>query len=203
MRVQNQELNTKWNLRLKGHKVVNLMEISMWNLIDLVNDFAPRCPAGTLTSGRCMQVPCRYPHQRQGYASALQVPSPVSGVCRCPAGILTSVRGTQMPFRYPHQRQGYTGALQAPSQAAGVYKNQPIESMWIGVSHEDFLFAPACPIEKVTLWEGLLCLILGAEADEGVVSPKPRGIESGPIMLSIKPSFHLTPLLTCLWGSLW
>ena len=29
----------------------------------------------------------------------------------------------------------------------------------------DFLVTPACPIEKVTLWEGLLYLMLGSETD--------------------------------------
>ena len=36
----------------------------------------------------------------------------------------------------------------------------------------DFLLAPECPIEKVTLWEGYLYLMLGSETDEGVRKEK-------------------------------
>jgi len=38
-----------------------------------------------------------------------------------------------------------------------------------GESLGDFLLAPVCPIEKVTLLEGLLYLMLGFNSDEGVV----------------------------------
>jgi len=71
-----------------------------------------------LTSVRGLQVPCRYPDQCQGFAGALQVSWPVSGVCRCPAGILTSVRGLQVPCRCPDQCQGFTeiGLLSLLSQ---------------------------------------------------------------------------------------
>jgi len=46
-----------------------------------------------------------------------------------------------------------------------------------GASLGDFLLAPACPIEKVTLWEGFLYLTSGSETDEGVM--KDKGIEPG------------------------
>ena len=36
----------------------------------------------------------------------------------------------------------------------------------------DFLLAPVCPIEKVTLWEDFLYLTLGSETDEGVAKDK-------------------------------
>ena len=36
----------------------------------------------------------------------------------------------------------------------------------------DFLLAPACPIEKVTLWEGFLYLTSESETDEGVAKDK-------------------------------
>ena len=39
----------------------------------------------------------------------------------------------------------------------------------------DFLLAPACPIEKVTQWEGFVYLISGAKADEGVAKDKIPG----------------------------
>jgi len=35
-----------------------------------------------------------------------------------------------------------------------------------GASLGDFLHAPACPIEKVTLWEGFLYLTSGSETNE-------------------------------------
>ena len=41
-----------------------------------------------------------------------------------------------------------------------------------GSSLGDFLLAPACPIEKVTLWEGSLYLTSGSETDEGVAKDK-------------------------------
>jgi len=41
-----------------------------------------------------------------------------------------------------------------------------------GASLRDFQLAPACPIEKVTLWEGLLYLTSGSETDKGVAKDK-------------------------------
>ena len=41
-----------------------------------------------------------------------------------------------------------------------------------GASLGDFLLAPACPIEKVTLWEGFLYLTSGSETEEGVAKDK-------------------------------
>ena len=41
-----------------------------------------------------------------------------------------------------------------------------------GVSLGDFLLAPTCPIEKVTIWEGSLYLTLRSETGEGVVKDK-------------------------------
>ena len=41
-----------------------------------------------------------------------------------------------------------------------------------GASLGDFLLAPACPIDKVTLWEGFLYLTSGSETDEGVAKDK-------------------------------
>jgi len=35
-----------------------------------------------------------------------------------------------------------------------------------------FLLAPACPIAKLTLWEGFLYITLGSETDEGVAKDK-------------------------------
>jgi len=35
------------------------------------------------------------------------------------------------------------------------------------VSLGDFLLAPVCPIEKVTLWEGFVSLRPGSDSDEG------------------------------------
>ena len=39
-----------------------------------------------------------------------------------------------------------------------------------GASLGDFLLTPMCPLEKVTLWEGLLyfCLMLGPETNERI-----------------------------------
>jgi len=41
-----------------------------------------------------------------------------------------------------------------------------------GASLGDFLLAPACPIEKVTLWVGFLYLMSGYETREGVAKDK-------------------------------
>ena len=41
-----------------------------------------------------------------------------------------------------------------------------------GESLGDFLFATACPIERVTLWEGFLYLTSGSETDECVTKDK-------------------------------
>jgi len=82
--------------------------LSLTRVSSIVSTLCYRIP----TSVKGMQVPCRYPDQCQGYAGALQVSWPVSGVYRCLAGILTSVRGMQVPCRYPDQCQGYPGALQ-------------------------------------------------------------------------------------------
>ena len=69
----------------------------------------------------------------------------LSGVCRYPAGSLSSVRsGAEI---------GLLNLRLSISQ---------------GASLGDFLLAPACPIEKVSLWEGFLYLTSGSETDEGV-----------------------------------
>jgi len=41
-----------------------------------------------------------------------------------------------------------------------------------GASLGDFLLAPACPVEKETLWEGFFYLTSGSETDEGAVKDK-------------------------------
>jgi len=41
-----------------------------------------------------------------------------------------------------------------------------------GAPFRDFLLVPACPIEKVTQWEGFLYLTSGSETDEGVEQNK-------------------------------
>jgi len=41
-----------------------------------------------------------------------------------------------------------------------------------GASIGDFLLAPVCPIEKVTLWEDFFYLTSGSETDEGVAKEK-------------------------------
>ena len=49
-------------------------------------------------------------------------------------------------------------------------------SLWLSCSKSaslgDSLLAPTSPIEKVTLWEGLLYLTSGSEIDEGVAKDK-------------------------------
>jgi len=43
---------------------------------------------------------------------------------------------------------------------------------WVSISQStslgDFLLAPACPIDKITLWEGLLYLLSGTKLTRGV-----------------------------------
>jgi len=41
-----------------------------------------------------------------------------------------------------------------------------------GASLGDFLLAPVCPIENITLWVGFLCLTSGSKTDEGVAKAK-------------------------------
>jgi len=41
-----------------------------------------------------------------------------------------------------------------------------------GVSSGDFVLAPACPIEKGTLWGGFFYLMSRSETDEGVAKDK-------------------------------
>jgi len=73
----------------------------------------------------------------------------LSGACRYPTGALTTVRsGAEI---------GLLSLRQSVSQ---------------GASLGDFLLAPACPIEKVTLWEGVLYLTSGSKTDEGVAKNK-------------------------------
>ena len=65
--------------------------------------------------------------------------------CRCPAGALANIRSDA--------EIGLLSLRHSVSQ---------------GASLTDFLLAPACPIEKVTLWEGFLYLMSGSETDEGI-----------------------------------
>jgi len=70
-----------------------------------------------------------------------------------------------------------------------------ISSVSQGASLGDFLLALACPIEEVTLWEGLLYLMSGSETDEGVVKDQvlpELGIETG---TSGPLSYHFIPVL--------
>ena len=70
----------------------------------------------------------------------------LSGVCRYPAGVLTGARIERC-------------------------RNWPTRlSVSQGVSLGDFLLAPTCPIEKLTLWEGFLYLTLGSKTNEGAVN---------------------------------
>jgi len=76
-------------------------------------------------------------------------PSSCQEWCRYPAGALTTVRsGAEI---------GFLSLRLSVSQ---------------GASLGDFLLAPPCPVEKVTLWEGFLYLTSGSEADEGVATDK-------------------------------
>ena len=108
-----------------------------------------------------VQVPRRCP-VRSG-AGTRRSPANCPEWCRYPAGALTGVR---------------SGA------------EIGLVSLRLGVSHGaslgDFLLAPACPIEKVTLWEGFLYLTSGSETDEGVT--KDKRIEPG--APGPKPSIH-------------
>jgi len=64
-----------------------------------------------------------------------------------------------------------------------------------GASLGDFLLAPTCPIEKVTLWEGFLYLTSGSETEDSAMKDKflPKlGIEPG--APSVKPSRLSTSL---------
>jgi len=147
-----------------------------------------RCPASILTGVRGMQVPCKYPDRCQGYASALQiswsvsgvagvlqvswpvsgvagapqVSWPVSGVCKCPANILTGVRGSRCP----------ANILIGVRSGAEIGLLSLSRSVSQGASLGDFLFAPACLIEKITLWEAFLYLTLESETAEGVAKDK-------------------------------
>ena len=90
----------------------------------LVSDVR-RCPASVLTGVRGLQVP---------------------------AGILTGIRGMQVPCRCP------VGALQASWPESVRLQKSAYWVFWPTVSQGallgDTLFAPTCPIEKVTPWEG-------------------------------------------------
>jgi len=60
-------------------------------------------------------------------------------------------------------------------------------SVFQDTSLGDFLLAPACPIEKVTLWEGFLYLTSGSETDKGVVKSIHQAIAS---LVSIAPCYR-------------
>ena len=76
--------------------------------------------------------------------------------CRYPAGALSGV--VQVPRRCTVRSGAEIGLLRL--------------IVFQGASLGDFLLAPACSIEKVTLWEGFLCLTSGSETDEGVAKGK-------------------------------
>ena len=84
----------------------------------------------------------------------------MSEACRCPAGTLTHVKGMQVPCMYPDQCQGCAGIL-----TGQVLAEIGLLSLWLSVSQGaslgDFPLAPRRPIEKVALWEGILCLTSG------------------------------------------
>ena len=73
---------------------------------------------------------------------------------------LTGVRGMHVPCRYPDRCQGFAGTLQVSWPVSGVCRNWSTEPSRLsaaqGASWGDFLLAPVCPIENVTLWVGLL-----------------------------------------------
>jgi len=87
----------------------------------------------------CQKTPQRrVTHQQINFFCVTPWQSNCQGWCRYPAGVLASVRsGAEI------------GLL---SVRLSVFK---------GASLGDFLLAPVCPIEKVTLWEGFVYLIFG------------------------------------------
>ena len=64
-----------------------------------------------------------------------------------------------------------------------------------GASLGDFLLAPVYPIEKVTLWEGLLYLTSGTETDNGIAKDKKNELRIEPGTPGKKPSMLSTRLL--------
>jgi len=76
----------------------------------------------------------------------------------------------QVPCRYP------AGTLQVPCTAVrsgaeiGLLNRRLRVSQ--GASLGDFLLAPGCSLEKLTLWVGFLYLTSGSEVDEGVAKDK-------------------------------
>jgi len=89
----------------------------------------------------------------------------------------------QVPRRYPGQ---LSGVVQVPWTAVRIGAGAPASvrsgaeigllslrlSISQGASLGDLLHAPACPIDRLTLWEGSLYLTSGSETDEGVAKDK-------------------------------
>jgi len=71
-----------------------------------------------------------------------------------------------VPCRYP------AGALASVRSGAETGLLSLRLSVSQGASLGYFLLAPACPIEKVTLWVCFLYLTSGSETDEGVAKDK-------------------------------
>jgi len=71
----------------------------------------------------------------------------------------------QVPRRCPECQEWCRYPAGAPSVRSGVAVGLLSRRLSISqrVSLGDFLLAPACPIEEVTLWEGFLCLMSGSE----------------------------------------
>ena len=75
------------------------------------------------------------------------------------------VRNVQVPCRYP------AGALARVRNGAGIDPLSLRLSVSESASLGDLMFAPACPIEKVTLWVGFL-YFSGSKADKGIAKDK-------------------------------
>ena len=93
-----------------------------------------------------VRVPGRCPGNCQEWC---RYPGNCQEWCRYPAGALATVRS------------GAEIGLQILSLSVSQ-----------GVSLGDFLLAPVCPIEKITLWEGFLYLTLGSETTLLFISMK-------------------------------
>jgi len=88
-------------------------------------------------------------------------PSNCQQWCRYPSGALSGV--VQVPLRCPVRSGAEVGLLSLRLSVSQ------------GASLGDFLLAPACSIEKVTLWEGFLYLTPGSETGEGIAKDKVSG----------------------------
>jgi len=66
---------------------------------------------------------------------------------------------------YPHDRMAVRSGAEIGLLSVRLSVSQ-------GASLGDFLLAPACLIEKVSLWVGFLYLTSGSETDEGVAKDK-------------------------------